>query len=178
MSSAGKNYLVGVFSDEDVVMEAVSKIRGKGVKIHEVFTPYPIHNLEHALGYKKTRLPVVAFLFGITGTALALTMQISMMVIDWPMIVGGKPFFAFPDFVPVAFELSVLLAALGMVGTFLVRSDLKPHKKPRIFDVRSTDDKHIMAIDIDQNSGTTEETLSTLLSEVGAEEVNKKVFED
>ncbi len=138
---------------------------------------FPDHHLEDALGYKRSRLPIVSFLFGITGTTLALVMQISMMVVDWPMIIGGKPFFAYPDFVPVAFELSVLLAAFGMVGTFFVRSDLKPYKKPRVFDLRSTDDKHIMAVDLVANS-LSEEEIKAILTESGAVEVNNKEFED
>ncbi|MCP4521262.1 MAG: DUF3341 domain-containing protein [Cytophagales bacterium] len=173
----GKKYIVGVFDDDGVLLKGVKQVRSKGVNIEEVYTPFPVHHLEDALGYKRSRLPIVSFLFGITGTTLALILQISMMVVDWPMIIGGKPFFAYPDFVPVAFELSVLLAAYGMVGTFFVRSDLKPHAKPRIFDLRSTDDVHIMAIDLAANS-LSEEEISVILKESGAVEVNNKEFED
>ncbi len=173
----GKKYITGVFDDDGVLLKAVTEVRSKGVKIEEVYTPFPVHHLEDALGYKRSRLPIVSFLFGITGTTLALVMQISMMVVDWPMIIGGKPFFAYPDFVPVAFELSVLLAAFGMVGTFFVRSDLKPYKKPRVFDLRSTDDKHIMAVDLVANS-LSEEEIKAILTESGAVEVNNKEFED
>lgn len=175
---AGKNYLVGVYGDDDVVLKAVRHVREKGVNIEEVFSPFPIHGLEHELGYKRTRLPIVAFLFGITGTTLAMLMQILMMVVDWPMNIGGKPYFPYPDFVPVAFELSVLLAAFGMVGTFLVKSDLKPYKvAPRMYDGRSTDDKHVMAVDLGMNKLTAED-IESILKESGAEEVNKKTFED
>lgn len=173
----GKKYVVGVFDDDDVLLKGIKQVRSKGVKIEEVFTPFPVHHLEDALGYKRSRLPIVCFLFAITGTALALTMQISMLVIDWPMIIGGKPFFSYPDFVPVAFELSVLLGAFGMVGTFFVRSDLKPYKTPKIFDLRSTDDCHIMAVDLAANK-ISEEEIKTILKEGGAVEVNNKEFED
>jgi hypothetical protein len=104
-------------------------------------------------------------------------MQIYMLVIDWPQIIGGKPYFAYMDFIPVAFELTVLLAAFGMVGTFMVQNDLKPHKVPRIFDLRSTDDKHIMAIDLADNSLEVD-NISEVLKVSGASEVNKKDFED
>lgn len=176
MSHGGKNFIVGVFNDDDVLKKAVGTVKGSGVNIYECFTPFPIHGLEHELGYKPTRLPIVAFLFAMTGMTLAITLQVSMNVIDWPMIIGGKPFFAYPDFVPVTFELSILLTAFGMVGTFLVRSDLKPYKKPMIFDVRQTDDKHIMAIDLDNNT-LSEDEISSVLANAGAEEVNKKDFE-
>lgn len=176
--SAGNKYLVGVFGDDDVLLKGVSQVREAGVKIHECYTPFPVHGLEDVLGYKRTRLPIVAFLFAMTGMSLALFMQVFMLVIDWPMIIGGKPFFSFPDFIPVTFELSVLLSAFGMVGTFMVKSDLKPYKiYPRTFDLRSTDDKHIMAIDLDANSIAQEE-ITSILQSAGAEEVNFKEFED
>lgn len=172
-----KNFILGVYDDEDVLLDAVSKVRESGVKIHEVYSPFPVHGLDDALGYKRSKLPIAAFLFGLLGTTLALTMQFYMMQIDWPMIIGGKDYAAFPDFIPVTFELTVLLAAFGMVGVFMVSSDLKPWAQPRIFDVRITDDKHVMAIDLAVNAGMGEDKLAEVLKGSGASEVNKKSFE-
>ncbi|MFO7256420.1 MAG: DUF3341 domain-containing protein [Bacteroidota bacterium] len=176
--NADKHFILGVFNDEDVLMDAVKKVRGSGVRIHEVFTPFPVHGLDEALGYRRTRLPIAAFLFGLTGTTLALVMQIWMLGYDWPMIIGGKNFASLPPFIPVTFELTVLLSALGMVATFLIVSDMKPYKWPRQFDVRSTDDKHVIAIDLAVNRGKSKDDLARLLREAGAEEVNEKNFED
>ena len=120
-----KHYLVGIFDDEDVLLHAVEQIRDKGVKIEEVYSPFPVHGLDEVLGYKRSRLPIAAFLFGLTGTGLALLMQIWMLGYDWPMIIGGKNFASLPPFIPVTFELTVLLSALGMVATFLIVSDRK-----------------------------------------------------
>ena len=172
---ADKNFVLGVYDDEDVLLEAVTKVREAGIKIHEVFTPFPVHGLEDALGYRRTRLPIAAFMFGFTGTLLALILQIGMMGFDWPMIIGGKNFVSIPPFIPVTFELTVLLAALGMVGTFLIVSDLKPYKNPRIFDIRITDDKHVMAIDLALNPRDKEE-IQKVLQDSGASEVNDKNF--
>ena len=172
-----KNFLVGVFNDEDVLLDAVSKIRATGVKIHEVYSPFPVHGLDEALGYKRSRLPIAAFLFGMTGTSLALLMQIWMLGYDWPMIIGGKNYASLPPFIPVTFELTVLLAALGMVGTFMIVSDMKPYGMPRQFDVRSTDDKHVMAIDVDVNSAKSRDEITRILRDAGASEVNTKTFE-
>lgn len=173
---SNKNFLLGIYSDEDVLLQAVKDVRNSGVKIYEVFTPFPVHGLEHALGYKKSRLPIVAFLFGLLGTTLALVMMIGMMGYDWPMIIGGKDYIPIPVFIPVTFELTVLLSALGMVAVFMITSNLKPYGRPRIFDLRSTDDKHIMAIDLAKNKLSVEE-LSMIVSKSGATEVNKKNFE-
>lgn len=164
-----------MYDDEDVLLQAVTKVRDKGVKIHEVYSPFPVHGLDTALGYKRTRLPIAAFLFGLTGTSLALLMQIWMLGYDWPMIIGGKNFASLPPFIPVTFELTVLLSALGMVATFLIVSDMKPYRWPQQFDVRSTDDKHIMAIDLAKNR-LKKEDIGALLKDSGAQEVNDKNF--
>lgn len=174
--SQGTNYVLGVYDDEDVLMSAVHKVRGEGVKIEEVYSPFPVHGLEDALGYKRSWLSIAAFLFGITGTTLAITMQAGMMTVDWPMIIGGKDHFPLPSFIPVTFELTVLLASFGMVGTFLGISNLKPWGKPRIFDIRITDDKHVMAIDLDGNSKS-ENDIKKVLQGSGAIEVNNKTFD-
>lgn len=174
---ANKNFVVGIFDDEDVLLKAVRKIRDSGVKIHEVYSPFPVHGLDEELGYRRTRLPIAAFLFGLTGTSLGLTMQIWMLGYDWPMIIGGKNFASLPPFIPVIFELTVLLAALGMVATFMIASDMKPYKWPRQFDIRSTDDKHVMAIDLAMNSAKNKSDLERILKDSGASEVNEKNFE-
>ena len=173
-----KDFVLGVYDDEDVLLKAVGKVRGAGIKIHEVYSPFPVHGLDEELGYKRSRLPIAAFMFGILGTTLALTMQIWMLGIDWPMIIGGKNFVALPDFVPVTFELTVLLAAFGMVGTFLVASDLKPWKDPKLLDIRITDDKHIMAIDLGKNKAVDAGAIGDVLKESGAVEVNDKKVEE
>ena len=170
-----KHFVVGVYDDEDILLSAITKVRQSGMKIHEVYSPFPVHGIDHALGYKRTRLPIAAFLFGLTGTCLALLMQIWMLGFDWPMIIGGKDFWSIPPFIPVTFELTVLLSALGMVGTFMVVSDLKPYKKPRLFDHRITDDKHVMAIDLSANAKTKDDIIA-LLKDTGALEVNNKDF--
>jgi len=174
---ADKHFIVGVYDDEDVLLSGIEKVRGNGIKIQDVYSPFPVHGIDGALGLKKSRLPIAAFLFGMTGTSLALLMQIWMLGYDWPMIIGGKNFASLPPFIPVTFELTVLLAALGMVGTFMIVSDMKPYKWPRQFDLRSTDDKHIMAIDLATNAGKSKDELKRILKDSGASEVNEKSFE-
>lgn len=174
--ATGKKFLLGVYDDEDVLVEAVVKARQAGVKIHECYTPFPVHGLDEVLGYKASNLPVVAFLFGMTGTTLALTMMISMLGFDWPMNIGGKPNIAFPAFIPITFEATVLLASLGMVGTFFVITKLKPFGKVFMFDNRSTHNKFIMAIDLSKNKLDTN-NLTQILQNTGASEVNTKEIE-
>jgi hypothetical protein len=174
---ADKSFLVGIFDDEDAVLSGIKNVRDSGIKIHEVYSPFPVHGIDDALGIKKSRLPIAAFLFGMTGTACALTMQIWMLGYDWPMIIGGKNFASLPPFIPVTFEMTVLFSALGMVGTFMIVSGLKPYAWPRQFDLRSTDDKHVMAVDLAINHGKSKEEISRILKSAGASEVNEKNFE-
>jgi hypothetical protein len=171
-----KSFLLGVIEDEDVLLHAVEEIRSNGVKIYEVFSPFPVHGLDEALGYKRSRLPIAAFLFGLTGLSLALFMMWWMQGVDWPMIIGGKPYAPFPTFIPIGFEATVLISAFGMVGTFLLVSNLKPYGKPRIFDLRSTDDKHIVVLDLAANSKRSIEDLSKVLKSAGVSEINRKDF--
>lgn len=166
--------MIGVFDDEDVLVDAVTTARSEGIRIHDCYTPFPVHGLGHALGYKRSKLPIAAFLFGVLGLGLALLMQFYMLKIDWPMIVGGKNF-ASITYVPVSFELTVLLSALGMVGVFMIISDLRPYGKAKIFDLRATDDKHIMAIDLSKNSIKVDE-MKSILNEAGAVEVNEQHY--
>jgi hypothetical protein len=118
-------------------------------------------------------LPIAAFLYGLTGLAFALWMQIYMLGFDWPMIIGGKPHIALPAFIPVSFEITVLFTAHGMVITFLIVSAFIPRMKVPVMDVRSTDDKFIMAIEVKE--GVTDiNKINTLLRDNGAIEVNEK----
>ena len=169
-----KSYLVGVFDDDDVLLKAIPALREKGAKILEAFTPFPVHGIDPALGIKRSRLPQAAVIFGATGTTCALTLQIATLGFDWPMNIGGKPHLAFPSFIPVSFELTVLFAALGMVGTFLLASGLGPGSQKTVFDPRSSDDKFILVFDLEKNKGLTPEQLTEMIKASGASEVNQK----
>lgn len=172
-SHTNKKYLIGVFSDEEVILEALKKVRSHGVKIHDVYSPFPVHGIDPVIGIKNTRLHIVAFLFGLTGFILAVTMQTYMMAIDWNNNIGGKPYLPIPSFVPVSFELTVLLTALGMVGTFLAISNLYPRIDFTPIDVRITDDKFVVAIEITDKTKSFDE-ISSMLKQHGAEEISER----
>ena len=129
MSSTTSNYILGVFDDEDEVLHAVTEVKSKGIKIDEVYTPFPIHGLDRAIGHDRTRLPIAAFMFGTLGMILALSLISYTMVFDWPMIIGGKDFFALPNWIPVTFEGTVLFTAFGLVITFCISNNLYPGNK-------------------------------------------------
>jgi hypothetical protein len=161
-------YILGHFDDPEVLMHGIDKLQQNNVKIYDVFTPFPIHGIENKLGIKRSRLPIAAFLFGITGTITAFTMIYYMLVQDWPMNIGGKPAFAFPDFIPVMFELTVLFCAFGMVFTFFYANHLFPGRAPRVMDLRATDDRFVIAIDAKTNDIN---SVDAILKEAGAVEI-------
>jgi hypothetical protein len=168
-------YIFGVFSDEELVMRNIAPLRSKGVKIKDVISPFPIHGLDHALGLRRSRISICSFLYGMTGCGLAILMTWYMMISDWPMDIGGKPNFAFyknlPAFVPVIFESTIFCAAHGMVITFYLRSKLLPGVTAFCPDVRMTDDKIIMQVEV--SDAESEAKASSLLKEYGAEEVKE-----
>lgn len=168
-------FLVGIYDDDDVVLKAVRDVKEAGVRIHEVYTPFPIHGLDVALGHPRSRLGIAAFLFALSGTTTALLLTSYMESFDWPMIVGGKDSFSIIVYVPVIFELTVLFCALGMVGTFIVSNGLGPTVKPLMYDLRTTDNKFAMAIDMSKNS-LGEIDVERILKSSGAAEVNVKQF--
>ena len=172
-TSHTKRFALGIFEDEDVLLHAVDNVRAAGVKIYDVFSPYPVHGIDDALGIERSRLPIAAFFYGMCGLAFALWMQIYMLGFDWPMIIGGKPHIALPAFIPVSFELTVFFTCHGMVITFYTISSLYPRFKTPVLDARSTDDKFVLAIELDETSSQLPK-LTELLRANGASEVNQK----
>jgi len=161
-----------IYTDDDVLMSAVKTVRAEKYHIEEVFTPFPVHGLDKAMGLAPTRLAITAFLYGCVGIAVASAMMNYIMIVDWPQDIGGKPSFSFlenlPAFVPIMFELTVFFAAHLMVITFYMRSRIWPFKDAENPDPRTTDDHFLMEIAVHNN----EESLTNLLKTTGAVEIN------
>lgn len=164
-----------IYNDDDALMDAVVKTRAAHHHIEEVYTPFPVHGLDKAMGLAPTRLAICAFLFGLTGLATATWMMNNIMIQDWPQDIGGKPSFSYlqnmPAFVPVMFEMTVFFAAHLMVITFYLRSKLWPFKEAENPDVRTTDDHFLMEVAVSGN----EDDMVSFFRNTGAVEV--KVIE-
>ncbi len=157
-----------IFDDDDVLLEAVKNVREANHHIEEVYTPFPVHGLEKAMGIKNTRIAITAFIYGLIGLAFAVWMMNYMMIEDWPQNIGGKPNFSYaenmPAFVPIMFELTVFFAAHLMVITFYFRSKIGPFVNASNPDPRTTDDKFLMEVNVDGDVSD----LTDLLSKSGA----------
>jgi len=167
--------IYAIYNDDDVLMNAVKKTRAAHHHIEEVFTPFPVHGLDKAMGLAPTRLAICDFLYGCVGISVATTMMSYIMIHDWPQDIGGKPSFSFiqnmPSFVPIMFEMTVFFAAHLMVITFYMRSRLWPFKEAENPDVRTTDDHFLMEVSVNDN----ETELVSFFEATGAVEV--KVIE-
>lgn len=170
-----KKFVVGVFEEEGNLFNAVRRVRKSGYRLHDVYTPFPIHGLDREMGLRDTSIHTAGFIYGITGTTLALSFMTWVFTKDWPLNIGGKPHFALPAWVPIMFEFTVLCAAVGMVLTFCYISQLAPFVRKHHFHLRATDDKFVMVLDV--SSGNGESEVSDFLSSLGASEVNVQVAE-
>jgi hypothetical protein len=161
-----------IYTDDDVLMNAVKAVKAERYHIEEIYTPFPVHGLDKAMGLAPTRIAIASFMYGCVGLAVATLMMNFIMIDDWPQNIGGKPSFSYienmPAFVPIMFELTVFFAAHLMVITFYLRSRMWPFKKAENPDPRTTDDHFLMEIAVHGN----ENELTALLSKTGAVEVN------
>ena len=170
------NFILGLWDHEEVFLDAIGAVRESGQEIFETLTPFPVHGLEDALGYRGTRLHTAGFMFGATGTTLALSFMSWVMTTNYPINFGGKPYWPLPSFIPITFELTVLFAAVGMVLTYCVRNKLIPGYVPRIYDKRTTDDRFALVFDIEGKSAEEIEKIKSLCNGNGAVEEKNRVF--
>ena len=178
-----KKYVLGYFDDEHQVLHAVKDIRQeKRMDIQNVHSPFPIHGIDDLLGMKRTRIPVMGFCVGITCGILMVVFMSWIHAVNYPLIYGGKPYFAFPSFIPIWFEVTVLTAAFSMFFTFLYSCRLKPSVKNEfnpVWDRRVTDDLFIISLAADKNeSPEVFQKYKSVLNENGALRVEEKTLAD
>ena len=169
---SNNKYIHALYDDDDTLLSAVKKIRSENHHIEEVYTPFPVHGLDKALGLGETRIAIMSFIYGCIGLCVAIAMMNFIMIEDWPQNIGGKPSFSYienmPAFVPIMFELTVFFAAHLMVITFYMRSKLWPFKKAENPNPLTTDDKFLIELEINNN----EKALSSLLKKSGAIDIS------
>jgi len=160
-----------IYNDDDVLMAAVKAVKSKHHHIEEIYTPFPVHGLDKAMGLAPTKIAITSFMYGCLGLIVAITMMNFVMIQDWPQNIGGKPSFSYienmPAFVPIMFEMTVFFAAHLMVITFYLRSRMWPFKKAENPDPRTTDDLFLMEVAVHGN----ENDLMNFLTDTGAVEL-------
>jgi Protein of unknown function (DUF3341) len=141
--------ILAEFADADDLVAAAREVHAAGYREVEAYSPMPVEGLAEALGFRRTRLPLVVLLGGIVGCLSGWALQYYTNVIDYPLNVGGRPLNSWPSFVPVVFEMTVLVAALSAVLGMLAMNGLpRPHHP--LFGIpqfdRATQDRFFLCI--------------------------------
>src|SRR5262245_4345289 len=135
--------LMAEFDSPDTLKEAAHKAHQAGYRKMDAYSPFPIEGLDEALGLKPSRLSLIVLIGGLTGIALGYGLQYWISVIDYPVMVGGKPFHSWPAFIPVTYELMILSASIAATVGMLVLNGLPMPYHPVFnvprFDLASND---------------------------------------
>src|SRR6195256_457950 len=137
------------FDSAQDLMDAAHKTHQAGYKKIDAYSPFPVEGLAEAIGFHKNRVPLVVLLGGLTGGLSAFALQYWVAVITYPTNVGGRPYFSWPSFIIVTFELTILFAGLSAVIGMLALNGLPMPYHP-VFNVpefsRASDDKFFLVV--------------------------------
>ena len=133
-----------------------------------------MHEVDEAIGIKRSFIPWVTFIFGLTGCTFGIWFTWWTSAVDWPLNIGGKPMWSLPAFIPVIFECTILLAALSSVGALFFICGL-PKVNPTIIDPDLT--SHKFALFVPSNDTFyDEQRLGQIFKDNGAEDVRSAEF--
>lgn len=153
--------LVAEFDTPEAVIDAANHAREAGYKKMDAYTPFPVTGLDEALGMTNTRLGWVVLFMGITGGLAAFAMQYYSQVIFYPLNIGGKPLNAWPNFIIITFECTVLFAAFT-AGLFMLARNGLPQPYHPIFNTpnfgAATRDHFFLCIEAEDESFDVDET--------------------
>lgn len=176
VSDNSKKVLFGLYNDEEDLKSAVKTAHHDHLDIMDVYTPFPVHGLDPILGLKESRLHYLGFIYGSIGALFGFLVMSWVFTMDWPIMIGGKPYWAVPAFIPITFELTVLFSAWGMTLTFYTICGLWPGVKAKTLDDRITDDKFCLAFDVTQAEASAVQGLNDFFGKTRAAEVHTKTI--
>lgn len=120
--------LLAKFNHQEDLISATNRTYSAGFRKFDTYSPYPVEELAHAMHLKSSPLPFVILGGGIFGGVGGFLMMAFATVIDYPLNIGGRPLFSWPAYIPITFELTVLLAALaGVLGLFVATGFPQPY---------------------------------------------------
>ena len=164
--------LVAEFDTPVDVYHAAEKVRDAGYRRWDVYSPFPIHGIDDAMGIKKTKLPVFVMGAAFTGVFLGWLMQYWMSAVDYNMVVQGKPYGAWEPFVPIMFEIGVLASAFTAIGSMLALNGLPRWNHPLFSSerfLRISDDRFMICVEADDPAFDPDETRALLERNGGRE---------
>jgi hypothetical protein len=133
MSKIREEGVLGVFAEIDAAVEAVERLKAAGMHRIVTFSPMPSHDLEHALHPPASPVRMFTLIGGLTGAAIGFALP-TWTSLDWPLVTGGKPIISIPPMVIIAFELTILFAALSTVAGLFINARLPRAKSQVIYD--------------------------------------------
>lgn len=175
-SPVTRRTILSLYTRECDLLAATRAFRERGFEILDAYTPYAVHGLDDAMGLRSTRLPWVCFAFGLAGASLKVGFEFWASAISWPIDVGGKPWNSLPAFVPITFEVMVLLAGLSTVAAFLGISRLYPGKPNRVPDPSVTNDRFAIVVALG-GAGLTVQDADVIACAHGAVTVREELAE-
>ena len=126
MSSDSRQGVLALFAEPQAILQAAAQVRDAGYRDWDVFTPFPVHGMDEAMGLPRSRVPWITFIASALGCATALFILFGTMVFSWPGNYGGKPAAAWPSFIPITFEMTVLVGGVSTaVGALLLGGVLR-----------------------------------------------------
>jgi hypothetical protein len=142
--------ILAQFATPADLYHACERVRDAGFTRWDAHSPFPVHGLEKAMGIRRSRLPWIVLVMGLTGCALGFGLQWWVHAEAYPLVISGKPYLAWPAYIPITFEVGVLFAALGAVFGMLGLNGLPMHHHPlfksQVFE-RVTDDAFFISIE-------------------------------
>ena len=166
--------IVGIYDDPDILVAAAKKLKEKNVRIKNIFSPFPIHDLWDVLGLK-TRLPVMTFIYGTLGIIAIYAFLYWTSVVNYPLKFGGKPLNTL-SFIIIMFVGTIFISVFLTFTTFFIRQKIGPGKKVVMIDPRTTDDKFAIVIEKTEDLSAEEVLqITAILKETGAVEITQKV---
>jgi hypothetical protein len=137
--------IIAVFDSDLKLVDAISRLKAKGIPIVDAYTPFPVHGVLKQLG-KESKLPFFSVFAGIATIVMVLSLLYYITVIDYPLNIGGKPNFALPSFTVIIYLATILLTFISTVVVFQIRTGLYPGKPVEVNFPESTDDKFVLRI--------------------------------
>lgn len=166
--------IAGIWTDEHQLVEAARKTREAGIKKFEAISPFPLHGIDDAMGIPFSFIPWITFIFGLIGFAFGVWFTWWTSAVDWPILIGGKPMWSIPAFVPIMFECTILFAALSSVGALIIFGGM-PRVEPPVIDPALS--SHKFALFVPQNApGYEAGKVEQLFKQLGASEVKRTEF--
>jgi len=124
----GEYGMIAEFTGPEPLVEATTRAFAAGYRRLDAYTPFPVHGLAEAMGRRGIRIPLIVLAGGILGGLGGFLLQAYAAAYDYPLNIGGRPFFSWPSFIPITFELTILGAVFAAVFGMLALNGLpQPH---------------------------------------------------